>query len=80
MIKFATQSPLSHSRVTLPALRRELASHRATKSSTRALRRELSAYQTPSEINDLLAAVAGQRSDDSDSVREILLSTRANLV
>lgn len=46
--------------------------HRADRTEHRRLRRELSSYSTPSQIDDLLAAVDRDDDGTASEVREIL--------
>jgi hypothetical protein len=53
--------------------RDERRDRREARMSRRALERELSAYSTPADINDLLGTMSGQDGADADNIREILV-------
>ena len=54
------------------SVRDELRERRQTRTERRALERELSAYTTPAEIDDLLAVIENEDSLAADQVRAIL--------
>jgi uncharacterized protein YjiS (DUF1127 family) len=54
------------------SVRDELRERRQTRSERRSLERELSAYTTPAEIDDLLAVIENEDSLAADQVRAIL--------
>ena len=54
------------------SVRDELRERRQTRTERRALERELSAYSTPAEIDDLLAVIEGEDSPAANQVRAIL--------
>jgi hypothetical protein len=68
--------PATHSR--LAGLRDQLRERRQARLSYRTLERELAAYRTPSEINDLLAAVDRHDSADAEDIRGILTRNMAD--
>ena len=57
-------------------LRDELAEHLQRRRDDAQLRRELSGFTSPSEIDDLLATLAGDDSPEAARTRAILLSNR----
>lgn len=57
-------------------LRDELANQRRRRRDEAQLRRELSGFTSPGEIDDLLAAFAGDDSPEAARTRAILLSNR----
>ena len=54
------------------SVRDELRERRQTRTERRSLERELSAYTTPAEIDDLLAVIENEDSLAADQVRAIL--------
>jgi hypothetical protein len=56
----------------LVTMRDELRERRRVRASYRDLERSLSVYSTPSEVDDLLAAIAHQDGPDAQRVRRIL--------
>jgi hypothetical protein len=54
------------------SVRDELRERRQTRTERRSLERELSAYSTPAEIDDLLAVIENEDSLAADQVRAIL--------
>jgi len=54
------------------SVRDELRERRQTRNERRALERELSAYSTPAEIDDLLAVIETEDSPAANQVRAIL--------
>ena len=54
------------------SVRDELRERRQTRTERRSLERELSAYSTPAEIDDLLAVIETEDSLAADQVRAIL--------
>ena len=66
-------SPVARSRRALCAVRDDLRQRRAARAAERDLRSELSAYTTPSSVDDLLAALPSAGASGDDRVREILV-------
>ena len=58
-------------------LRDELADRRRRRREEGQLRRELSSFTSPSQIDDLLAAIRDDDSRDAERMRAILLANRA---
>jgi hypothetical protein len=58
-------------------VRDELADRRRNRRSRSQLRRELASYTTRSDVDDLLAMVAGNDSRDAAVIRELLLANRS---
>jgi hypothetical protein len=55
------------------SVRDELRGRRQARAARRTLERELAAYTTTSDVNDLLGAMRGQDGPEADRVREIVL-------
>lgn len=59
-------------KTTLLSLRRELQNRRDAEVRRRAMERQLAAYTTPSEVQDLLAMIEDRSGADADLMREVL--------
>jgi len=69
MDKNSILRPAAH----LATVRDELRERRAARATRRTLQRELAAYTTTSEINDLLGSLHGQDDDAVQEIREVVL-------
>jgi hypothetical protein len=58
----------------LTDVRDELRERRQARAAYRALERDLASYSSPSEVDDLLAAVSGQDDAEAQAIRDILMS------
>jgi hypothetical protein len=56
----------------LSAVRDDLREARQARAAHRTLRRELSSYKTPAEVNDLLGSLSGQEGPEVEVIRHIL--------
>jgi hypothetical protein len=69
-MKITTRAP--HLRI-LAGVRDELRERREARDAYRALERDLAGYNTPAEVDDLLAALRWQDDPESQVIRDILL-------
>jgi hypothetical protein len=67
-----TSTATSKPRQLLSAVRDDLRERRQARAEHRALERELSAYTTRSDVDDLLAAMNGHEGEDVERIRSIL--------
>jgi hypothetical protein len=68
-----TNSILRPSRQLVATVRDELRERREVRAARRTLERELSSYDTPAQINDLLGVLSGQDGAAAQEIREIVL-------
>jgi hypothetical protein len=68
-----TNSILRPSVQLMATVRDDLRERRQARTARRTLERELASYSTPAQVNDLLAALAGQDGDEAAEVRDIVL-------
>lgn len=57
----------------LASVRDELRERRSARAAQRSLERELSSYNTPAQVSDLLGVLAGQDDAASQEIRDIVL-------
>jgi hypothetical protein len=67
-----TGSLVSRPRQLLATVRDELRERRQARAEERALERDLAAYSTPSEVDELLTIMGDAEGPDADRVRTIL--------
>ena len=68
-----TTSLLRPSTQLVATVRDELRERRQARTARRTLERELAAYRSPAEINDLLGSLQGQDDAAAEEVRDIVL-------
>jgi hypothetical protein len=66
-------TPVASFTHTLTAMRDDLREHREALAAQKVLRRELEAYSTPRDVDDLLGVIADQDGPEAQQIRDLLL-------